>query len=171
MAPEDKRRRSVMLDSEHAELLRMLAGRYGVSMASYLRSLVRAAWEAEEKGLNAASLLRRSMAYEMLTRLGAMPVPLNVLSHVPLNVIRSAGRELGESLAGLLGYEGLSDLLAGLVERLGLGVAEYQRILMLPQNSADKKAAAELLTSIARGAGMKVVVEDGMAVIIPSDTG
>jgi hypothetical protein len=153
-----------MLDEEHARLLRLLADRYGVPMSSYLRGLLQAAWEAEEKGVNAAAALRRSIAYESLLRLGAAPVPLRLLRGADPAEARREGERLGAGLAGLLG-PGLWDLLSALVERLGLGVAEYRRLLLLPQAEPEKRAATELVAGIARGAGMRVEDAGGVVVV------
>jgi hypothetical protein len=159
------RRRSVMLDEEHAGLLRELAGRYGVSVAAYLRGLVRAAWEAEEKGVNAVAALRRGVLFEYLVRLNSVPIPLELLSMVDPSEARRAGRKLGAGLAAVAG-DSLGEYLAGLAERLGVGVAEYQRLTILPQYDDARRVAAELIIGVAEGGGLSVEVRgDGVTVI------
>ncbi len=159
------RRRSVMLDEEHAELLRAIAERYGVPMSSYLRGLLEAAWEAESRGLNAAMVLRRGLAYEFFTRLGVAPLPLGLLScSSPEDALRE-GERLGASIVGLLG-EDLGNLIANLAERLGVGIAEYQRLILIPPSSHEKRVAAMFLLGLAKGGGLKVEEREGGVVLI-----
>jgi len=146
------RRRSVMLDEEHAELLRRLAERYGMSVSAYLRSLVRAAWEAEEKGFSAQRLLRRAVIFENLLRLGGVLAPRELLGCVEPGEARRRGRELG-SLAKRLGLD-VMEYLAWIVERLGVGVAEADRVVLLPREGLEP--VVELLAGMAEGAGLVV---------------
>jgi len=146
------RRRSVMLDEEHAELLRRLAERYGMSVSAYLRSLVRAAWEAEERGFAAPRLLRRAVIFENLLRLGGVLAPRELLGCVDPLEARSRGRELG-SLARRLGLDVL-EYIAWVVERLGVGVAEADRVVLLPRGGL--RPVVELLAGMAEGAGLAV---------------
>ncbi len=146
------RRRSIALDEEHARLLEELARRYGVPMSSYLRGLLEAAWEAEERGLNAASLLRRAAALEAMIRLGAVPAPARLLSYAPLEEVEGEAQRLGASLRGVAGVETVYELLAALAERSGAGVAEYTGILILDPSRPE----ARLILGLARGAGLRV---------------
>jgi hypothetical protein len=158
------RRKSVMLDEEHAGLLQELASRYGVSVAGYLRGLVRAAWEAEERGVNAVAALRRGVLFEHLMRLNVIPVPLELLANLNPLEARKAGRRLGVGLAAVANNV-LGEYLAGLAERLGIGIAEYRRLLILPQYDDAKKVAAQIIVGIAEGGGLHVEENNDIIVI------
>ena len=154
------RRRSIAIDEEHARLLEELARRYGVPMSSYLRGLLEAAWEAEERGANAASLLRRAVALEALLRLGAVPLPQQLLARCPLALLHGEARRLGAGLRALVGREAVYELLALLAERTGAGLVEYRRII-LPDPGRPE---AQLILGIAEGAGLEARA-DGVAEI------
>ncbi len=158
-----QRRRSIMLDEEHARLLEELASRYGVAMSTYLRGLLRAAWEAEEKGYNAASLLRRALVFETLLRLGAVLAPRSLLSCTDPGEARRMGRELG-SLAARLGLDVL-DYIAAVAERQGAGVAEHGRVVLFSTAPGEQGVVAALLAGMAEGAGLRVAEEPGIVVV------
>ncbi len=157
------RRRSVMLDEEHAEMLRRLAARYGVPVSSYLRALVEAAWEAEERGLNAASALRRAVVFEGLLRLGAVLAPRGLLGCAEPGEAERLGRELG-SLAARLGLD-VFGYVSMVAERAGVGVAEHGRVVILPRPGGEEVVAA-LLLGMARGAGLRVRGEPGGVYVV-----
>ncbi len=157
------RRRSIMLDEEHAELLRRLADRYGMSLSAYLRSLIRAAWEAEERGFSAPRLLRRGVVFENLLRLGGVLVPRDLLSCVEPGEARRRGRETG-ALLSRLGLD-VAEYVSWVAERLGVGVAEADRVVLLHRPGLE--AVVELLAGIAEGAGLGVTGGDGYYVVSP----
>ncbi|ABM80837.1 hypothetical protein [Hyperthermus butylicus] len=153
------RRKSIMLDEEHARILQELATRYGVTISGYVRSLVEAAAEAEERGFHAPSLIRRALLFEALARLGAVPVPRTLLG-AGTREARVEGERLGAALREL-GLD-VSELISLITDRLGLGIVDYNRVLIF---RGSKDPLVGYVVGLASGYGLRVVEREKVIVI------
>ncbi len=147
------KRRSIMIDNEYAEILEKLAKRHGLSIASYLRSLINAAKEAEDRGYYAPRLLTRALIYEAFSRLRSIPTPVELICS-DYNKAYSEGKKIGLALRGL-GLD-VGEVLSLLVERTGIGAAEYSRLVLFGYTSGENLVIREFIRGVAEGAGYTV---------------
>jgi plasmid stability protein len=152
-----------MLDADLADAIKLVASRYGMSLASYMRSLVRSALEAEARGIYAPAAISRYVIIRLLGRLGIVPIPLSLLSASSARDAKQAGSKLGSTIRGL--DIDAEELLLLLTEELPGAVLERNRILLLGAGEEWEDTVKQFIAGLAEALGFKVTVT-GRALVI-----
>jgi hypothetical protein len=149
-----------MLDAEDAEQLKRIASRHGMTVATYMRVLLRAVAEAEAGGFFAPAALRRYIALSRLLSVSMALAPRRLLERVAADE-RAAeealqeGARLGQLLRSLnVQLEEAVEVLAA-----GLGVKavfDQGRALLLPPEDVWEELARHVLLGVAQGYGAPV---------------
>ncbi len=157
-------RRTIGLDLELAEELKSIARSRGMSLVGYLRRLLEEVVEIERAGYFAPDALREKRVELVLSRLGFVYVPLDLLRE------QSASPEdaeaYGERLGTTLRELGVS--CGELVERIslsnGIGVLKEDSVILVP-SSGPREVLRRFLAGLARGASLGVSTVGELVVV------
>ena len=152
-----------MLDAELADAVKLVASRYGMSVASYMRSLVRSALDAEARGIYAPAAIARYVVVRVLSRLGLVPLPIQLLAARSEEDARRAGAWVG-STAQSLGIDA-EDLLLLLAEGVPGAIVERGRVLLLSTGRSWERVLYQFIAGLAEALGLRVA-RDGRALVI-----
>ena len=153
-------RRNIAVDVDLAEAVKKIAAKRGATLAGFLRRILRLVVGLDSRGIDPVGVLENAYFYETLASLGAIPLPVAVLTCAEKECIIESLREF---FAGLreFGVDGIS-LVKFLARVLGAAITG-QRILA-PLNSHGAlvlEAATKAYGLDARRSGAYLVVELG----------
>jgi len=153
-------RRNIAIDIDIAEAVKKIAAKRGATLAGFLRRILKLVVELDSRGVDPVNVLENAYFYETLASLGAIPIPVAVLTCTERKCVIES---LKEFFAGLREF-GISGplLIRFLAKTLGAAVTG-QRILA-PSNSHIAlviEAAAKAYGLDARKSGAYLVVELG----------
>lgn len=162
-----KNRKTIGVDAEYAELLKEIAGRRGMSIASYLRRLIDEAVKVEDLGYFAPRALSERRAEILLSRLGFVYSLPDILSkEFTDDELLSRGISIGKAIVEL----GVNPL--EVIELIGVSnqliVIQGDNIIILPQHEEYKRKLSILLKGVAKGAGFNTVDSGEVTVILSS---
>ncbi|MEM1596773.1 MAG: CopG family transcriptional regulator [Desulfurococcaceae archaeon] len=161
-----KSRKTIGIDAEYAELLKNIARKRGMSIASYLRRLIDEAVKVEELGYFAPRALSEKKAEILLSKLGfTYTIPDLLKNEIGDDELLTRGLNMGRALIEL-GVDPVE-----VVELIGISnqliATQGENIIILPQHEDYKRKLSTLLKGIAKGAGLSVVESGEVAIIQP----
>ncbi len=159
----ERRRRAVMVDAELAEAVKAVASKYGMSVTSYMRSLLSSAIDAESRGIYAPAAITRYIVLRVLERLGVAPVPLELLAVSGRDEARRVGERVGSMLRSL-GVEGL-ELLAVLAESIPGATLEGGQLVIVDTGAEWVDRVMGYVEGLAEAFGFEVNVRRGTLVV------
>ncbi len=166
------KRKAVMLEEELVDQLRVLAGRYGMSLSAYMRRLIRLAIVAETQGVHAPQAISRGITFSTLARLSLLPLPARLVEKYSGEELRELARKTGLILKSL--DIDAFDLVALIAESSGLGFSTPNsiKLLRVPGDIVLEKLHTYLV-ELAASSGLEVDQGETGTVIIrrPSSGG
>lgn len=133
-------RKPIMIDAKLVETLKRIASKHGMSLASYMRSLINSIVEAENRGLYAPLLLKQAIIAYRLRQTDLIPLPLIALDNVNTEILYSEGKNIGLLLKNL--DISLEDALELFISRT-LGIFhEGDKIILVASSERGKKLLA-----------------------------
>ena len=159
------RRKAVMVEEELVDQVKAIAQRYGMSISSYMRRLLRAALTAETQGIHAPQAIARGIMLSTLARLSLIPLPLQLLQVHSIDDLRETAWKVGKMLRNL--DVDTFDLISLITEFSGLGFSTPAgiKIITVPGDPALSKLEA-YLAALAEAAGLDVERTEENIVII-----
>jgi len=157
-------RRTLGVDLELAEELKSIAKSRGMSLVGYLRKLFEEAIEVERLGYFAPGVLREKKTELVLSKLGFVYIPLDLLDSQPaaLEVVETRGEKLGVTLREL----GIS--CEEIIERIslsnGIGILRENAIILIP-TSGSREILRRFLIGLAKGSSLEVSIVGDLAII------
>lgn len=157
-------RRTLGVDLELAEALKEIAKSRGMSLAGYLRKLFNEVIEVEKLGYFAPSALRDKRVELILSKLGFIYIPLDLLdnsSQTP-EAVEALGVRVGSTLRelGINSYE--------VIERItlsnGLGIVKEDSLILIP-SSGPKETVRRFLVGLARGSSLNITTSGNLVII------
>jgi len=94
------KRKTVTIDRAVADTIKEISMRHGVSINSYMKSLIEAVKELEDLGLYAPTAIRDIKSIATLSRLGMAMIPTELLNHIDSDgdTIVNSGIRIGRAL-------------------------------------------------------------------------
>ena len=158
-----RRRRAVMVDAELADAVKAVASRYGMTLSSYMRSLLSSALEAESRGIYAPAAITRYVVLRIMERLGVAPVPLELLAAGGRDEARRVGERVGATLKSM-GVRS-ADILAVIAESLPGATLEGGQLVVVDTGAEWSAKLIGFVEGLARAVGLDVVVQGGTLVV------
>ncbi|MEM0487318.1 MAG: CopG family transcriptional regulator [Zestosphaera sp.] len=159
-----KNRRTLGVDLELAEELKSIARSRGMSLVGYLRKLFEEAIEIERLGYFAPSALREKKTELMLSKLGFVYIPLDLLDIQSANpeVMETRGEKLGATLREL--EISCEEIIERISLSNGIGILRENTIILIP-SSGPKELLRRFLIGLARGSSLEVSIVGDLAII------
>lgn len=159
-------RRTVGLDTELINELKLVASRRGMSLVSYLRKLINAALELERRGYYAPKALSERRLEYLLNTFNFIYIPADVLNNSlspeSIKYVREFGSRLGMTLRelGINAYE----VVEFLSTNSGIAIHEGDKLIITPSMSS-RELITELVKGIAQGSGLECSEGRGVFIV------
>jgi hypothetical protein len=158
------KRKTVTIDRAVADTIKELAARHGMTINSYLKSLVEAVKELEDMGLYAPAVIREYKSIAVLSRLGMVTVPLELLNYTNCDrdTAMSSGMRIGRAL------KELRVDVAKVVEMLGMqykAIIPTESSLIVVGSGRSGEILASVVKGVALGGGLEVSAEGDVVTI------
>lgn len=156
-------RRTLGVDLELAEALKEIARSRGMSLVSYLRKLFEEAIEVERLGYFAPSVLRDKRIELVLSKLGFIYLPLDLLNNPQTpEAVEALGERVGSTLRelGIDSYEVIERITLG----NGLGIVKEDSLILIP-SSGPKETVRRFLVGLARGSSLNISTSGDLVII------
>ncbi len=156
-------RRTLGVDLELAEALKEIARSRGMSLVSYLRKLFEEVIEVERLGYFAPSVLRDKRIELVLSKLGFIYLPLDLLNNPQTpEAVEALGERVGSTLRelGIDSYEVIERITLG----NGLGIVKEDSLILIP-SSGPKETVRRFLVGLARGSSLNISTSGDLVII------
>ncbi len=152
-------RRNVALDVNIVNELKSIATKKGMSLTSYLRSLVVEALKLEAKGLHAPKALKDAELTHILRNLKLVLIPLEILEkniRIDEELLKNS-RDYGVRIGKVLKELGIdvSEAIDYLLQDIPTTSLSKDKIVILPTQGLGR-VLIEVVKGIAEGGGLKV---------------
>lgn len=158
------KRKTVTIDRAVADTIKEISMRHGVSINSYMKSLIEAVKELEDLGLYAPTAIRDIKSIATLSRLGMAMIPTELLNHIDSDgdTIVNSGIRIGRALKEIKADVGKAIEFLGTQYRVLIPIED--RVIVVGSGKSGA-ILANIIKGIASGGGLEISDEGGIITI------
>jgi len=161
-------RKTLALDEDIVNKLKEIASKRGTTLSNYLRSLFNEVIDIEERGYYAPKALRERKYEYILSNLGFIYIPKELIGNVKSESISSLGSRLGVVLKEL--GVNVVDIVELLTRDQSTVFVESNKVVLVAMPNTIEHYMNKLVAEIARNSGLKVSDTDSLISIeIPEE--
>ncbi|BEP16951.1 hypothetical protein PYJP_03030 [Pyrofollis japonicus] len=158
------KRKPIMLDAPLVDELKKVANKHGMTLSSYMRSLISNTIEAENKGVFAPLAIRKAILVSRLRSAGLLLLPLSLLKNCKSDGDNAfeEGKRIGLFLRSInIPLEEAIDLF---IENIKIAIREDNRVILIASSDLEK-IFIEFLRGVASSYDVNVRSEGDLLVI------
>ncbi len=156
-----------MVDAQLADKIKSIAHKYGMNISTYVKALIEAAIEAEERDIYAPKAIKIATLVKLLAPLTILAIPPELLQECNISgeTAYHIGKRIGRTFKSL-GIDG-QELLELIMAPLGTLVKEKSKLILIASEAKVPKHVILYVKGLAEAFKYDVTIDGNMVIVEP----